>query len=210
LDVEVDPAASRQYIEMAVAQGHPGATYYIALMHRNGEGGLESSQTRFRHFLNMACELGHGEALNCMADMYYKGEDGVQADHRKALSYYERAGRAGDVSALCSAAAMHFHGFGTKSDHHKALLLYQDAAVLGSPRALQSLGSMYFHGHGVPKNISIAEHFFRMVEESHRKGEHNTDSASSDEVVRWMNAPPRSSPHTAAEADALKAPKPRD
>jgi TPR repeat protein len=209
LNVKPDPTASLQYVELAAAQGHPGATYYLALMHRNGEGGLVPSQSAFRRYLDQACELDHGEALACLADMYYKGTDGADVDLVKALYYYERAGQAGESASFCSAAAMHFHGFGTKKDYHKAFLLYQYAAVDGSTIAMQNLGSMYFHGHGVPKNLSVAEHFFRMVDKL-KKEEMASSEMIPGEGIRAETAPPRVQPHTQAEAEKLRPPRSSD
>jgi TPR repeat protein len=206
LGIDADAIASHQYVELAAAQGHPAATYYLALMHRNGDGGLQPSPGSFRLHLNQACELGHGEALACLADMYYKGTDGVSVDLERALQSYERAGAAGETAALCSAAAMHFHGFGTKSDHHKAFLLYQSAAIEGNTIALQNLGSMYYHGQSVPKNVSIAEHFFRMVDEAKRVEFENSQKLAK-EGMRIEKAKPRSQPHTQAEADVLRPPE---
>lgn len=164
--VNVDMESSRQYIQLAVDQGHPGAQYYLALMYRNGEGGLEISESAFRKHLYASAAGGHGPANSCLADMYYKGSDGVKADYQEALKYFLKAGELGEQDALCSAAAIYFHGIGVKEDKHQAFLLYQEAIKLGSVQALRSVGSMYFHGHGIPANKKIAQHFFQVADET--------------------------------------------
>lgn len=163
-DVKVDLESSRQYVELAAEQNHPGALFYLALMHRNGEGGLEANEGAFRRYLQRSVDIGHGPAASCLADMFYKGTDGTDVDYERALELFTKAGRAGESEALCSAAAMHFHGLGTPKDDHKAFLLYQDAAQIGSIAAMQNLGSMYYHGEGVPRSKTVAEHFFKMVD----------------------------------------------
>lgn len=164
--VNVDLASSRQYIQLAVDQGHPGAEYYLALMYRNGEGGLEVSESAFRKHLYASAASGHGPANSCLADMYYKGSDGVKVDYQEALKYFLKAGELGEENALCSAAAIYFHGIGVEEDKHHAFLLYQEAIKLGSVQALRSVGSMYYHGHGVPANKKIAQYFFQVADET--------------------------------------------
>lgn len=164
-DVGVDAASSRQYIELAAAQEHPGALYYLALMHRNGEAGLEKSDGAFLRYVREAANRDNGPAHVCLAELYYTGSNGEEVDYARALHHFLEAGRLGEAEALCSAAAMHFHGFGTPEDQHEAFLLYQKAAELGSVQALRNLGSMYFHGQGIPANRKVAEHFFRVADE---------------------------------------------
>jgi TPR repeat protein len=195
MGVEIDLAACLQYVQLAAAQGHAAAMYYLALMHRNGEGGLEVSRGMFRKYVEASGELGHGEALACLADMYYKGTDGVRVNYEKALSLYQKAGRAGEAEALCSAAAMVYHGFGTKAQKHKAFLLYQEAAVAGSSAALHNIGSMYFAGDGVPKSDSMAEHFFRLVEERQKAEKEQALSLHAKGGLK-VQAKPRAMPHT--------------
>jgi uncharacterized protein len=198
MGVAVDLAACLQYVQLAAAQGHAAAMYYLALMHRNGEGGLEASRGHFRRHLEASSELGHGEALACLADMHYKGTDGMRVDHEKALSCYERAGKAGEADALCSAAAMHFHGRGTEANKHKAFMLYQDAAVAGSVAALQNIGAMYFNGDGVPKSTSMAEHFFRLVDDRQREDKNAALQLQAAGFQR-VSAARRAMPHSERE-----------
>lgn len=198
MGINVDLAACLQYVQLAAAQGHAAAMYYLALMHRNGEGGLEVSRGMFRRYVQASGELEHGEALACLADMYYKGTDGVRVDYEKALSFYKRAGKAGEAEALCSAAAMTYHGHGTDADKHKAFLLYQEAAVAGSTAAMHNIGSMYYSGDGVPQSESMAEHFFRLVEER-QAAEKERAKALQAKGGRTMAAPPRAMPHTSDE-----------
>lgn len=185
-EVEVDLASSRQYIEMAAEQGHPGALHYLALMHRNGEGGLEVNNGAFQRYLSASADAGHGPAFSFLGEMHYKGTDGTDVDYEKALSFFLKAGELQESDALCSAAAMYFHGFGTEEDHHQAFLLYQEAALLGNVQALRSIGSMYFYGHGVPANRTVAEHFFKAADEN--------EAASQTEGTDHMNQPVERTP----------------
>lgn len=200
--IEADSASARQYVELAASQHHPAATYYLALMHRNGEGGLEASEGAFRRYVTKAAELGHGPAHACLGDMYYKGTDGMEVDYKKALQHFLEAGALGEGDAYCSAAAMVFHGLGTKEDHHEAFLLYQEAAQLGSLPALRNIGSMYFHGQGVPANKKVAAHFFEVADQLEAKRQSEADKHMS-KPVRTTEAPkhpmadiPRSIPGT--------------
>ncbi|CAN8061562.1 unnamed protein product [Agarophyton chilense] len=175
-EIKLDLASARQYIEMAAAQDHPGALYNLALMHKDGEGGLEISHGAFLRYVNQAANLDHGPAHVCLAELYYTGSNGIDVDYKKALYHFLAAGRLGEAEAYCSAAAMHFHGFGTDEDQHQAFLLYQKAAEFGSTKAFRNIGSMYFHGHGIPSNKNVAEHFFRVADER------ESASRKSDEV----------------------------
>ncbi|PXF48081.1 Protein sel-1-like [Gracilariopsis chorda] len=175
-EVGVDAASSRQYIELAAAQDHPGALYYLALMHRNGEAGLEKSDGAFLRYVREAANRDHGPAHICLAELYYTGSNGEEVDYTKALKHFLEAGRLGEAEALCSAAAMHFHGFGTPEEQHEAFLLYQRAAELGSVQALRNIGSMYFHGQGIPANKKLSEYFFRVAEER------DSDNQKRDEI----------------------------
>ena len=184
-----DAASSRQYIELAAEQKHPGAVYYLALMHRNGEGGLEPSEGAFRRYLSEAATLGHGPAHACLGDMYYKGTDGVGTDYQKAVNHFTTAGKLGEKEALCSAAAMHFHGLGTRQDHHEAFLLYQEAVVAGSIPALRNIGSMYYHGQGVPTNKKVAAHFYKMADEAEAKAFEEEEELRKNTPIRITDAP---------------------
>lgn len=187
--VNVDEASSLQYIQLAADQEHAAATFYLALMHKNGEGGLEASDGAFLRYVAKAAELGHGPAHTCLGEMYYKGIDGVSVDYEKALHHFNEGGKQGEAEAYCSAAAMHFHGFGTAKDEHKAFLLYQEAARFGSVNALRNIGSMYFEGQGVPANKKVAEQFFKTADKYEAEQRQEGLEFTQNTPVRTAKAP---------------------
>lgn len=176
--VDTDPALALRYVEMAAEQRHSAALHYLALMHRNGECGLTADETKFRDLIFQAAKSGeYAPALYTLADMYYGGSDGVDVDYVKAIDLYTRAGKAGENEALCSAAAMHFHGTGVPKDERKAFELYQDAAVKGSVNALRNIASMHFYGHGVPTNKKISKHFMKVADEMEKEKKKESSAA---------------------------------
>lgn len=194
LGCETDAAAARTYIELAAAQSHGEALHLLAGLHRAGEAGLEASDGAYRRYLRMAADGGWADAMAEMADLYYKGEAGMELDNVQALEWFERAGKEGHADALCSAAAMHYHGRGTAESKHEAMLRYQQAAVMDSMTAMRNLGAMYFHGDGVPKNVTLAEQFFRLADESAAR--------EKERVEKMVGMPIRSEeapPHPMAE-----------
>lgn len=173
-----DLAASRSYAEQAAAQRHPEALYMLAGMHRAGEAGYEADDKRYVRFLMEAAKLNYPDAVAELADLYYKGEAGVESDDKRALEEFKRAGKLGHADAMSSAAAMTYHGRGTESDKHQAFLLYQEAAVMGSQVGMRNLAAMYAKGDGIPKNIRMAEQFFKIADDIDAENEREADELS--------------------------------
>lgn len=65
------------------------------------------------------------------------------------------------ASALREIAAGYEHARGVKQNYREAYALYCKAALMGDAEAAYSMGFMYFNGRGVPRNLSLALHWFK-------------------------------------------------
>ena len=176
--VPVDAARSFELLDAAARGGHSEASMYLCTLFRDGDGdasGFGEPQTdRMWEYLRLAEAQGNADALYMLADLHLYGDkDGsLQPDAPRALRYYLEAGEAGPHSeALCSAAAMFFHGLGTDAEIgarerlKRAYELYQQAVDANSDNkeAWRNLASCYYHGHGVKKDMELARYILKTV-----------------------------------------------
>lgn len=192
-EVDANEKLAVEYMEMAVQQHHPPALYFWAVMHLNGECGLYKDVDLFRATMKESAELEFPPALACLGDMYYKGTEGTEMDYEKALDCFTRAGHLGESDAMCSAAAMHFRGLGTKVNEHEAFMLYQEAALHDSVPALRNIASMYFYGQGVPTNKKMAEHFMQVADTT-EQNQRDEKLKGADQTIRTTPVPAHSMP----------------
>lgn len=64
---------------------------------------------------------------------------------------------------LRKAALSYEHGRGVKQNYQQAFALYCRAALLGDAESAYSLGFMYFNGRGLPRDLSLAMHWFKQA-----------------------------------------------
>eukprot|EP00741_Cyanophora_paradoxa_P014481 tig00020801_g13966.t1 len=129
------------YLDVAVAQEHPGAIHYLALMHRVGDG-VPQDLGRMRRLLERAVRAGSPEAAHCLADMHAAGSDGVEPDRRAARP-----------SRHDSRLAWLLRGWpaaGRRLDGPLA------RPASGHVAALRNLAHLFAGGAGVPRNDELA------------------------------------------------------
>lgn len=82
-------ALARRHFEVAALQGLAGGAYYLALMHRNGQGGLKNAAAA-AHWMGVAANGGIAAAMFLLANMALDGE-AMAADAAVARAWLERA-----------------------------------------------------------------------------------------------------------------------
>jgi TPR repeat protein len=87
--VPQDYAAARTHLLASANQGEARASYYLAVMARNGYGGVQDHAAAGKH-LTSAATAGIPQALFLLANAYRDG-DGVPRDEHRALTLYEQA-----------------------------------------------------------------------------------------------------------------------
>ncbi len=153
-------------LQEAGDNGHVGALYYLALMYRNGDVGLdiEPCMILYQEYLDEAADGGDGDALFLRAHCMYTGEDGYEVDRKSALDGFLEAGEAGNADGFVSAGAIyHNGGVHVKQDQRKAFELYQQAGELGSAEGWRNVVACYALGEGVPKCEETARYISKTM-----------------------------------------------
>ena len=127
-----NPAEAAEWLEKAVAQGHPAAHLPLAAMYRDGHG-VDQDHRRAIALFTRAAEYGYPSAQFSLGVMYRLGE-GVRRDYAEAVKWYRKAANQGDPEAQNSLGVAHESGRGVKSDLEKAYMWYEVAAGNGSKR----------------------------------------------------------------------------
>ncbi len=164
--LEDDRKRGLMLLQEAGDNGHAGALYYIALLYRNGDIGLEIEPctTLYQEYLDEAAEGGDGDALFLKAHCMYNGEDGYEMDKRKAVDFFVEAGEAGNPDGFVSAGAIYHHGgLDIKQDQRLAFELYQRAGELGSAEGWKNVVACYALGEGVPKCEKTAKYISKTM-----------------------------------------------
>jgi TPR repeat protein len=165
-----------QMIRKASELGHGGASYYLSLLHRNGDInlGIAPSIPKFQQYLNSACDgdFVDADALYLRAHCIFYNEDGYGQNSTKVEESYKefiKAGEAGNANGYISAGSMLHHGYGQEipRDQRKAFELYQIAAEMGSIEGWRNVAACYALGHGVPQCQQTAQYITKtMLSES--------------------------------------------
>ena len=175
-------------IKQASELHHSGASYYLALMYRNGDDELDIQPCifQFQHFLNAACgdydetteNNGNNEstttsvdadALYLRAHCLFHKEDGYgnNDNHylKSAFQDFIKAGETGNPNGYISAGAMQHTGYGSivPRDRRSAFDLYQKAAEMGSIDAWRNVVACHTFGHGVPKCQQTADYITKTM-----------------------------------------------
>jgi TPR repeat protein len=95
-----------------------------------------------------------------LADQLFRGA-GVEKDPPGAAKLYRKAALRGNLSALCSLAAMHLQGVGVEQSDGEAATLFTRAAAAGHSKSMNALGVLHSEGRGVPKDSTAAVSWFQ-------------------------------------------------
>ncbi len=129
-----DYALARYWLEQATAS-RPAASYYLALIERNGLNG-PANPVRALEQLQRAADGGIAEALFLLGNAYRYGE-GVERDDARALACFQQAATLEHAGALQALALAHAHGeLGLLPDDSQASVLFSLAhdALQSPPR----------------------------------------------------------------------------
>ncbi len=169
-----------EMIQKASVESHGGASYYLSLLHRNGDIGLgiQPSIPKFQHYLDLACEGSalDSDALYLRAHCIYHNEDGYGRSSKASISSgshylkdalrdFMKAGQAGNPNGYISAGAMLHNGHGKiiERDQRKAFELYQEAAEMGSKDGWRNVVACYALGQGVPQCEQTAKYITKTM-----------------------------------------------
>lgn len=127
-----EDGAFQQFLK-AARQGHPEASYQVALAYTVGQGVKESEAEAFR-WAGVAARKGHPGAQYMLGMMYLKGWC-VKSDLRQACGWLLKAGMQGVVPAIEVLADLPDQG---ESEFTEAM--FRQAAQAGSVKAMAGLG----------------------------------------------------------------------
>jgi hypothetical protein len=157
------------YYKRAAALDYPMALSSLALMHRNGHGGLKQNDKEAVRLFKLAAKQGYASAQNSLGYSYEEGL-GVSKNKKEAVRLYKLAAKQGHARAQTNLGRMYEHGRGGLSTDPKAAArLYKQAANAGNARAQNNLGWLYAIGLGVDEDIQEALRLWRLSAE---QGEH--------------------------------------
>jgi TPR repeat protein len=96
--------------------------------------------------------------------MYERGAPGVEKDQEQALRWYRRAVFEGDDPiAHLGLGRAYGNGKATAVNYELAFQHYSAAHRHGLPASGIYLGFMHYRGHGMPRDLSKAEHYFKIA-----------------------------------------------
>ena len=125
-------------LEKAGNMGHVEAQYILALLYKEGAGGVEKDVKKAAKWFEKAASQGKVEAQLRIAMLYRNGE-GVEKNMKKAISWWEKAADQGNEDALCILGVCYYEGEGVPKDTKKGLELLHKAAAQGSQDATDIL-----------------------------------------------------------------------
>lgn len=157
----------------AAEGGLPRAMFMVAAMYSNGYG-AEASQDRMLEWLRRAASLNDLEAIRMLQfALGWRFED--PAAQAEAAEMLKKGAALGDLPMIVQLGGRYATGDQyIAKDTSKALELLSIGEAQSDPRAFVYLGEMYRDGNGVPRNLAMAEAYFRTsVEAGDRAGLEN-------------------------------------
>jgi hypothetical protein len=157
-----DDALAARLLTLAADRGHPQAQWELALMLRQGAGGLPRDLPRALALARAAAEAGDGAAMNIHGVMLRDGI-GTPRDEAEAVAWFRRGAELRNSYAITNLGRALWHGTGGLArDRTAAVGLWQRAVAVGdNPWAHAFLGEAYETGDGVPRDQAKAVEHFR-------------------------------------------------
>ena len=119
-----------QLLAPLAARGEADAQFRVAVMSRNGLGGVANEALAFSSMRDAAGQ-GHGLAQHGLGVMYLYGEC-VEKDEAEAARWFRRAADQGLAGAMMTLGMMYEQGLGVERDAEQARRLYMLAESAGS------------------------------------------------------------------------------
>ena len=130
-----------EYYQMAAEQGDSTALFRLALLYREGKGGLNQDNKKAAELYLKAAEKGNRLAQYNLAEMYLNGW-GVVRDDKKAFQWYLKAAENGFASAQHNVAVFYLRGIGVNKDDKKAVYWLRKAIQQGDIESQKTLVSL--------------------------------------------------------------------
>ncbi|HYD17641.1 MAG TPA: hypothetical protein VEF76_04085 [Patescibacteria group bacterium] len=181
-----DETAAHKWLQLASAQGHPGAARILGEQYWFGSG-VERDFAKSLVFYQRAAEAGDVLAQYQLGFAYVNGDpDGAGKDPAKAAKWFLAAARDGDVAkqeserfverpetqslfmeAIANSAwqlgRLYETGSGVEKDPARAALWYEQAALSQSREGAYYLAGAYERGEGVEKSPARAYFWYELA-----------------------------------------------
>jgi TPR repeat protein len=184
LGVKVDSVQGNNWLDKAIAAGHPDAFHSRAFSYRYGGQGLPKDSLKALEFFKKSYEAaqpladkGNGEFL------YYAGRallDSKTSDTLAGVELIQRAANKGYKEAQYRLGILYITGTTVDQDVAKAAQLLNKAAGKGLIAAMQRMASCYYRGVG-----SISQDFTKALEWFEMAAAHGDDYAAYMVGVIW-------------------------
>ncbi len=167
-----DYAAAIPFFQESAQLNHPRATFYMGLVHDNGEGVGQDYAEAIRWY-RIAAELGYSYAHFNIGLLYEKGL-GVEKSDAEAVKWYRNAAELGLSKGQFYLGYAYDHGEGVEKNDAEAAKWYRAAADQGHAKAQTNLGLMYEKGRGVQRNYAEAARWYRAAaDQGYARGQAN-------------------------------------
>jgi TPR repeat protein len=143
-------------------QDDPRAEAYLGLVYMLGTG-VKQDPAAAEHWFEKAAKHHSPEGEYAMGSLY-SVTDGHKHDLERAVSYLRQSSDAGYVPSKHSLGLILVKHPELPQGAGEAAALLEAAATGGSWRSSVVLGILYRDGRGVPKDISVAYHWFTIAE----------------------------------------------
>jgi uncharacterized protein len=186
-----DRAKGQELLRQAVDQGHPYASYNLALILIQSPQSEE--QTRAAVLMRRAALHEIPEAQYALAQILKDGK-GVPVNIAESALWMERAAKNGDILAQTEWGIMLFKGEGTPKDEVNAVRFFRRAAWRGHAIAQNRLAWLLIMGRGTPRNVIDAAAWHLLA-----SGQGRSDPALDIELKTLSNEDRLSAEKRAAE-----------
>lgn len=196
-----DDALAVRYYQIA-ARTFPRARLGLALMYREGRGGLATSDLKYIELCTQAADDDVDLAQLLLGYHYLFGDHGVAEDPTKAALWLQRAADKDVTQAKTMLGRMYAGGNGVEHDDAKAATLFIEAAEGGDDEAKYQLALLVLEGRGgqardtghfvrlvveaAAGGVSDAQKALEVLKNMARKGDTNLQSALAQYGARWQ------------------------
>ena len=146
-----------KWYDMAIANGHAGAKYRLALIQQPAGGVLTKDAYRL---FRSASYQGHPLAMLEQAKALHKGA-GTNVNLLKAAYWYKKAAALGVQEAHLGLGELYLTGHGLKKNPGLAIKHLTQASESGVSEAQYKLGMVYYLGLGTKADPVRADHWLR-------------------------------------------------